>query len=166
MTHIEVRAVDVNDAPALHQLDYNFETDRIYTLCVQNHLLQDGAPVDARSSFAFELKETQVDPPIYKNLREGAETQAAIEEKLRQKIHVEHFGGHAGAIMENENLQNYGYSAYADKENLHGPFLSELDWKVAQWAKLRGPSSAAITELLQIPTVSSLFFYHISKICL
>ena len=102
MTHIEVRAVDVNDAPALHQLDYNFETDRIYTLCVQNHLLQDGAPVDARSSFAFELKETQVDPPIYKNLREGAETQAAIEEKLR---HVE--GGYvaltdgevAGAIL-------------------------------------------------------------------
>ena len=89
-----------------------------------------------------------------------------IEEKLCQKIHVEHFSGCAGAIIENENLQNYGYSAYADKENLHGPFLSELDWKVTHWAKLRGPSSAAITELLQIPTVSSLFFYYIYKICL
>ena len=88
----------------------------------------------------------------------GTAGRQRIKEKLRQKIYVEHFGSRAGAIMENENLQNYGCAAYADKENLHSPFLSELDWKVAQWAKLRGPSSAAITELLQIPTVSSLFF--------
>jgi GNAT superfamily N-acetyltransferase len=81
--HIEVRAVDINDAPALHELDYNFETDRIYTLHVQNRLMQDNEGADAHSVFAFELLETPVDPPIYKNLREGEETLAAVEEKLR-----------------------------------------------------------------------------------
>ncbi|GHO89831.1 hypothetical protein KSZ_78370 [Dictyobacter formicarum] len=35
MDHIEVRAVHVSDAFALHELDFDFETDRIYTLgCV------------------------------------------------------------------------------------------------------------------------------------
>lgn len=103
--HIEVRAVQVSDAPALHELDYNFETDRIYTLRVQNRLTLDdneGAEGDDRLAFAFELVETQVDPPVYKNLREGEETLAAIEEKLR---HIE--GGYvaladgkvAGAIL-------------------------------------------------------------------
>ncbi len=81
--HIEVRSVDVNDAPALHELDYNFETDRIYTLHVQNQLMQDDERADIHPVFAFELLETQVDPPIYKNLREGEETLAAVEEKLR-----------------------------------------------------------------------------------
>src|SRR5262245_6506156 len=84
--HIEVRAVHVDDAPALHELDYNFETDRIYTLKVRNRLMLDEdewADSDERLVFAFELIETPVDPPLYKNLREGEETQAAVEEKLR-----------------------------------------------------------------------------------
>jgi GNAT superfamily N-acetyltransferase len=81
--HIEVRAVHVNDAPAVHELDYNFETDRIYTLRVQDRLMQDDECVDVHPVFAFELLETQVDPPIYKNLREGSETLAIVEEKLR-----------------------------------------------------------------------------------
>lgn len=82
--HIEVRAVDINDAPALHELDYNFETDRIFTLRVQNQLMLDDEHTDnSRPVFALELVETQVDPPIYKNLREGQETLAAVEEKLR-----------------------------------------------------------------------------------
>ncbi|KAM6491529.1 hypothetical protein JOM56_012921, partial [Amanita muscaria] len=30
------------------------------------------------------------------------------------------------------------------------PFKSQLDWEVAKWAKLRGPSSTALTEFLAI----------------
>lgn len=35
------------------------------------------------------------------------------------------------------------------------PFSSEIDWRVAQWAKMRGPGSNAFTELLEIPGVST-----------
>src|SRR5438874_2650349 len=103
--HIEVRAVHVDDAPALHELDYNFETDRIYTLRVQDRLMQDERErVDSndRPVFTFELVETQVDPPLYKNLREGEETLAAVEEKLRgvEGGYVALAGGKvAGAIL-------------------------------------------------------------------
>ncbi|MBV9712579.1 MAG: GNAT family N-acetyltransferase [Ktedonobacteraceae bacterium] len=83
--HIEVRAVHVNDAPALYELDYNFETDRIYTLHVQNHLIRENADIMPANqvAFAFELVETPVDLPIYKNFREYENTLADVEAKLR-----------------------------------------------------------------------------------
>ncbi|KAF5346250.1 hypothetical protein D9758_014405 [Tetrapyrgos nigripes] len=37
------------------------------------------------------------------------------------------------------------------EENFWAPFKSEMDWQIAKWAKLRGPSSTALTELLKIP---------------
>ncbi len=81
--HIEVRAVHVNDAPALYELDYNFETDRIYTLRVHNRLLRDeqGGDVDDQAAFSFELVETLLDYPLYKNFREYENTLADVEAK-------------------------------------------------------------------------------------
>lgn len=83
--HIEVRAVYVNDAPALYELDYDFETDRVYTLRTQDHLLksENGANEEKKSTFAFELVETPVDPPIYKNYREIWDTLAKVEARLQ-----------------------------------------------------------------------------------
>jgi hypothetical protein len=43
----------------------------------------------------------------------------------------------------------------SDLNNPWAPFLSKLDWEVAKWAKLRGPSSTAFTELLKIDGVSA-----------
>jgi len=70
--HIEVRAVHVNDAPALYELDYNFETDRIYTLRVENHLIREDVDtiLADQAAFALELVEMSVDLPFYKNFRE------------------------------------------------------------------------------------------------
>ena len=77
-----------------------------------------------------------------------------VEERLRQKIYVQHFTiGKPGALLENENLENYGYNAYANHDNIYAPFSSALDWNVGKWIKLRGPGSNASTELLQIPEV-------------
>jgi len=85
MPHIEVRAVHVNDAPALYELDYDFETDRIYTLRTQDYLLksENGANGEGKSAFAFELVEIPVDPPIYKNYREIWDSLAKVEARLR-----------------------------------------------------------------------------------
>ena len=33
------------------------------------------------------------------------------------------------------------------------PFRSQCDWEIACWAKMRGPSSTALAELLAIPEV-------------
>ncbi|HKF35449.1 MAG TPA: hypothetical protein VKB35_01005 [Ktedonobacteraceae bacterium] len=54
---ITVRSVSVTDAPALHRLDYSFETERIYTLRVGGDLAQsDGSPyAPGKPALAFEL---------------------------------------------------------------------------------------------------------------
>ncbi|RDX39856.1 hypothetical protein OH76DRAFT_1515212, partial [Lentinus brumalis] len=43
-------------------------------------------------------------------------------------------------------------SAYKKSEpgDPYHPFASKLDWQVARWAKMRGPGSTAVTELLEI----------------
>ena len=73
---------------------------------------------------------------------------------MRKKIYVQSFPGKAGAILQDKEIENYGYAEYAVEDNLYAPFYHELDWKVAKWAKLRGPGSTAVSELFSIPGVS------------
>ena len=82
--HIEVRAVNVNDTPTLHELDYDFETDRIYALHVHNELVQNkqNASNGNQSTFTFELVETQVDPPLYKNYREREQVLTELDARV------------------------------------------------------------------------------------
>ncbi|KAK7025521.1 hypothetical protein VNI00_015955 [Paramarasmius palmivorus] len=40
-----------------------------------------------------------------------------------------------------------------EKHSLYHPFTSKRDWEIARWAKLRGPSTTAFTELLKIEGV-------------
>ena len=37
--------------------------------------------------------------------------------------------------------------------SIWAPFSSQCDWEIARWAKMRGPSSSAFSELLAIPEV-------------
>jgi hypothetical protein len=51
-----------------------------------------------------------------------------------------------------------GLSTYKVAHNTLGdsvwvPFQSQCDWEVVQWAKMCGPTSTAMTELLTIPEV-------------
>ncbi|KAI0348786.1 hypothetical protein OH77DRAFT_1440804, partial [Trametes cingulata] len=39
--------------------------------------------------------------------------------------------------------------------NPYAPFTSRIDWEVARWAKMRGPGSTAVSELLQIENLTS-----------
>ena len=78
---IDVRAVRIDDAAALHKLDYSFETDRIYTLRVQGSLAEGdtNSSVPGKAALTFELLETPVDPPLYKSLREFGSTLAELK---------------------------------------------------------------------------------------
>ncbi len=110
--HIGVRAVHVNDAPALYELDYSFETDRIYTLRVQDRLVQGDQSINGRGdkpAFAFELLETPVDPPFYKDFRADGTTLAEVEAKL-------------------QNVQG-GYIALADGNVAGGILLRVEQWR-------------------------------------
>ena len=46
-------------------------------------------------------------------------------------------------------------------ESAWAPFNSECDWRFARWAKTRGPTSSAVTDLLAIEEVRALFKFII-----
>ena len=43
------------------------------------------------------------------------------------------------------------------------PFQSECDWRFAQWAKIHGPSSSALADLLAIPNVRLPLFFSLMR---
>lgn len=64
--------------------------------------------------------------------------------------------GLAGAPISNARPGTPGFQTPQNglgTENIWAPFQSRRDWEFAQWAKNRGPSSTAVTELLAIDGV-------------
>ena len=67
----------------------------------------------------------------------------------------------AGMCFGTEQDSNLQYQAdLLDDMNTWSPFSSKLDWEVARWAKLRGPSSTAFSELLAIDEVGDTQCLH------
>jgi hypothetical protein len=89
------------------------------------------------------------------------------EEVLRSRPFVVHYptasgGGRVYAAHGNA-WTNEAYEKEvktADIKEIYAPFSSELEWDIAQWAKKRGPSSTALTELLQIKGVSIIAIFQ------
>jgi len=108
---IDVRSVTIMDAPALHQLDYSFETDRIYTLRVGGVLAQSGDTphIEGRPALAFELWETIVEPPLYKSYHEYKRTLGEFEARL--------------------NSIDGGYVALADEQVAGVVLLNVEEWR-------------------------------------
>ncbi|KAI0038015.1 hypothetical protein FA95DRAFT_1449770, partial [Auriscalpium vulgare] len=79
---------------------------------------------------------------------------AADERRRSNDRKIVHFPGLAGAPIPQPATRTY--DAYQerlgadDPTNLWAPFASKMEWEVANWAKMRGPTSTAFTELLQI----------------
>lgn len=93
-------------------------------------------------------------------------TRARVEESLRSNITRVHFPRQsAGAILrtnvQNANTTYTGRLELDDSsvDNVYAPFATELDWKVARWAKLRGPGSNAFSELIAIPEVCIILLF-------
>ncbi|THV03159.1 hypothetical protein K435DRAFT_817339 [Dendrothele bispora CBS 962.96] len=82
----------------------------------------------------------------------------------RQEVHVDHFGGRAGAPLSDSSLvrlmhdsadgfRRYQANLSGSNENIWAPFNSQMDWEVARWAKMRGTGSTAFSDLLAIDGV-------------
>lgn len=87
----------------------------------------------------------------------------AASTSLREPFVCRYPDPHAGAPIPSQDelideRSKYHSTLRGVSTNPWAPFHSEIDWKIAQWAKLRGPSLTALTELLQIDGVSRLHF--------
>ena len=99
------------------------------------------------------LDEQEQDNPGF-----SQEARLAAEDAFRQHPVVEKYPDrHAGAPISNKRLasKNESYAKVINNEhNPWAPFSSQIDWEVARWAKLRGPGSTALSDLLKIDGVS------------
>ncbi|CAL1711137.1 unnamed protein product [Somion occarium] len=79
-----------------------------------------------------------------------------IENSLRQKITVVKYPSKdAGTSVsasqtEPDSFRIYGSSIPSSADNPYSPFPNRLSWEICRWAKLRGPGSTALSELLSI----------------
>jgi len=79
------------------------------------------------------------------------------QEELQGEPTVVHFPGrragevYSKGIMTMEECEN---ALGGPSENPYSPFASKIDWELAKWAKLRGPSATSFTEMLNISGVS------------
>ena len=58
-----------------------------------------------------------------------------------------------GRAHQNANQDYHRAVSNTGSPNIYAPFSSRLDWEVVRWAKMRGPGSNAVTELLSIEGV-------------
>ncbi|KAG6834934.1 hypothetical protein H0H93_006263, partial [Arthromyces matolae] len=96
--------------------------------------------------------ETSGDNKVHPALR----LRGGAEETLLKKPFVVKFPGRtAGAIYsQGDKTLNDQYRAdLGATENPYAPFDTKLDWEIARWAKLCGPSSTSFTELMAIEGV-------------
>jgi len=83
----------------------------------------------------------------------------AVGTRIRVQDHCQAESAHANALYELEIVQ--------DETNPYAPFVSQMDWEIAKWAKLHGLGSTTFGELMAIPGVcTSLSLVKSDKITL
>ena len=117
--------------------------------------------------------EGQSDIPMFNDIDLEDDELYAFEDRVHAKevlwqdpVEVP-FGGQAGAPLRNADQPDHNQYCdvinASDNPNTWHPFSSRLEWEFAQWAKMRGPGSTAVTELLNIKGV--ILLPLISVIC-
>jgi hypothetical protein len=79
---------------------------------------------------------------------------------------IKPFPGNTASMPVNSPAKQLGFTIYRSQLNgdsQYAPFASKMDWEIARWAKLQGPSSSAVTELLQIEGVRSWLIRQIGQ---
>ena len=97
--------------------------------------------------------------------------QLRSEKQLPQNVFTVPFpSSSAGASTTHQQALNptLGHTLYYQQvqegqDNIYAPFSSRIDWEIAQWAKMRGPGSTAVSELLSIDGVCIWFNHHSIK---
>jgi hypothetical protein len=87
------------------------------------------------------------------------EARLAAEDAFRKCPVIEKYpDSRAGAPVTHNRMpsrnESYAKSVNNDMHNPWAPFSSQTDWEIAQWAKLRGSGSTAMSDLLKINGVS------------
>jgi hypothetical protein len=123
-------------------------------LAEEEHRLEPERPIQGRG--IPDQGPTQDVVPSHRPFR----LRGGFDEPLATRPEIVRFKpGNSRAVHESQHNGNQGYHRSlrdADNPNPYRPFASKLDWEIGRWAKMRGPGSTALTELLSLEGVSFL----------
>ena len=87
----------------------------------------------------------------------GLEMVQSLEGPWTEPTIVHYPGNRAGEVCFEGIvvIQEYKNALGGPSKNPYSPFGSQIDWELAKWAKLRGPSATSFTELLNVSRVSA-----------
>ena len=116
---------------------------------------------NASTSDQLMVNETPSDLRSQPDQAEVGDQADAVGSESVSAVEVEEFPfGRPGAPIPGRAQDPSEYeSQAASVGSVWAPFRSQLEWDVARWAKLRGGSSTAVSELLAIPGVRATFIY-------
>jgi hypothetical protein len=103
--------------------------------------------------------DSQAEEPMAEDADQASQARKAAEERLECDPFIVQYSScyprsRCGAIKKSQHTTDQQYSSMIDNaSNPWAPFSSEIDWKVAKWAKLRGAGSTAFSDLLAIDGV-------------
>ena len=140
-TEDTANATDATDADLLQELSND---DPTFT-----NMEQVGR-AEAQASTPAVTMEPAPAPPRFP-IQPDAESLQAAPEPFVERFSLgdpgaPHLGMQQGTSIYESRQAAFGASTWA-------PFHSQWDWEIARWAKMRGPSSSAMEELLAIPSV-------------
>ena len=155
---IEGHSADTAEYPAEDTADATdaTDTDLLQELSNNNPTLANLEQVgraEAQASAPVVTMEPAPAPPRFPIQPDAANSQAAPEPFVEcfslGNPGAPHPGMQQGTSIYESRQAAFGVSSWA-------PFHSQWDWEIAHWAKMRGPSSSAMEELLAIPLVRAL----------
>lgn len=103
------------------------------------------------------------DPPLaeepYENPPAASTDRSTVHDALQNPPYMERFNdivpnANAGKLFsENQDVNSSYRDDLFNNTTTWAPFTSKIDWEIARWSKLRGPSSTAFSDLLKIDGV-------------
>ncbi|KAK7689551.1 hypothetical protein QCA50_007343 [Cerrena zonata] len=130
------------------------ETEETNIIYDDPHLWEPQTPAPKPTTFIPSPSKTSPIPSI--NLSIGRQN---IETKLHQPIAVNKFtdcyprsgaGAPVSDTIGQDSFSTYKSQISDSHNNPYAPFADKMNWDIARWAKLRGPGSNALDELLKI----------------
>ncbi len=153
------KKVDVNHSPNTSDSESSAESDD-EDLDHESHWEPPRPTVTTVDGSRADTTAATPDPDVAMN-----DVNATATNPLKNiQMYINRFPGHAGeTIGPMPSTRDPAHVHYMNSVNGQSdpwaPFASEIDWEVAKWAKLRGPSSTSFSDLLAIPGVSTQFHH-------
>lgn len=144
---------DGNEASAENE-DVNAENEDMNT-----ELRREGAPMDQADEEADEddlLEKDDVAALRHHTERILVDSGTGPKPCVIVRYTEKHRNSRAESIVTHSKTHDDEYTSNVNvnsERNIWAPFNSKLDWEVARWAKMRGPGSTALSELLAIEGV-------------